>query len=320
MRKSSRAKILLFIVYGFIYGTLGFLGFFSWPGPSQTPQTFTVSVGTPLGVIAHRLFKKGLITSPTLFYYGVRLSGNGRTLKAGDYSIPAGASPSHILHILKHDTGSYLKVTIPEGLTNAQVLGILKSKDFLIFDDPKLPMEGFLYPETYTVARGTPLSFLLGDMKEQMEKTLEGLWSERQEGLPLKTPLEALILASIVEKEAHIHGEKPMVAAVYLNRLKRGMRLQADPTTIYCITDGTGSLDRALRREDLKCPGLHNTYVHKGLPPTPICAPSAASLRAVLHPASTRALYFVANGDGGHTFSTHYHRHRRHVAKLRQLR
>ena len=183
-----------------------------------------------------------------------------------------------------------------------------------------LPHEGLLYPDTYTIFKGDKRSVLLKMMTQKMQAVLQDIWNERDEMLALKSPEELLVLASIVEKETDVDHERPMIAGVFYNRLKLGIPLQSDPTVIYALTQGRASLGRPLVRSDLIVNLPHNTYVHKGLPPTPIAIPSVRSLFAVAHPAQTKALYFVATGHGGHIFSESLKQHAFHHPKLREWR
>ena len=275
--------------------------------------------GESLKSISQRLYQTGLISSERLFRWGMLLNRRSREFKVGDYFISARQSPYDIAHLLMTTQCDNQKITIPEGLTNYQVFQLLKSKAFLKDDHADIPPEGMMYPETYIFAKGTKISRVVEEMVHNMRESLQDLWGKRQKDLPLKSPEEALILASIVEREASFNSEKPKIAGVYINRLNRRMALQADPTVIYCVTDGTGNLGRTLIKSDMSCEGKFNTYTHKGLPPTPISNPSLASLKAVLiHPEKTDALYFVADGRGGHRFSKNYKTHRQNIRKLKR--
>jgi UPF0755 protein len=321
VRKSFFLKPIVFLTFFTLYIFWGFVGYFQAPGPSPKSDFFMIEPGDSLRTISKRLYDSELISSEKLFRWGILLSGKSRHFKAGDYFIAAHESPYDIAQLIMSTQAQHKKITVPEGLTNHQVLNLLKTKPFLKQDPILMPLEGMLYPETYIFAKGTKMSRVVGEMAKNMEKTLETLWQQRVSNLPLNSPTEALILASIVEKEATFDSEKPIIAGVYLNRLKKNMALQADPTIIYGLSNGTGDLGRMLVRSDMTRAGPFNTYKNKGLPPTPIANPSLASLKAVLlHPEATDALYFVADGKGGHRFSTHYHMHKNNIEKLREFR
>ncbi len=211
------------------------------------------------------------------------------------------------------------RVVLAEGVTSWQVVEELKQADFLSGDIADIPAEGSLAPDSYEVTRGMDRTALLTRMQERQQKILNELWPDRAEGLPLDTPQEALILASIVEKETAVPQERPKVASVFINRLEQGIRLQTDPTVIYGITDGRETLGRGLRQSELRRETPYNTYVIDGLPPTPIANPGRASIAAVLNPADTDYLYFVADGTGGHAFSETLAEHNENVARWRRI-
>lgn len=311
-----------FVAFGFfiLYVFWGFVGYFQTQGIFQS-QFFVVTEGESLKSISTRLEEVGVIPSRFLFRWGIFLSGKEKHLRSGDYFIVENETPYAVAYLLLTTQGQQYKVTIPEGLTNYQTMVLLRSKSFLKDDNPLVPQEGMLYPETYIFSKGTTLSRVIAEMKHMMEMRLQELWNNRLEGLPFETPEHALILASIVEREAFVNSEKPLIAGVYLNRLKIGMPLQADPTVVYAVSEGSGDLGRLLSRADLCLDHPFNTYKIKGLPPTPIANPSLSALKAVLlHPEPTDALYFVADGTGRHQFSKHYHHHQRHVAAFRKTR
>jgi UPF0755 protein len=214
-------------------------------------------------------------------------------------------------------------VTVPEGVTSAHAVAILARHPVLTGSAP-VPPEGALLPETYDVQRGDDRAAVLNRMMEARDKVLVDLWANRQAGLPISTPEEAVILASIVEKETGIAAERPQVAAVFVNRLRRGMRLESDPTIIYGLSKGEPLLDaagrrRGLRRSELERPNPYSTYQIDGLPPTAIANPGVDSLRAVLNPPATADLFFVADGSGGHVFARTFDEHLRNVARWRQV-
>jgi UPF0755 protein len=211
------------------------------------------------------------------------------------------------------------RVTLAEGVTSWQVVEALGAVDFLTGQTAAVPAEGSLAPDSYEVSRGADRGALLAEMAARQRRILEDLWAARAEGLPYATPQEALVMASIVEKETGVAGERPQVASVFVNRLRRGMRLQTDPTVIYGLTNGKGVLGRGLRQSELRRETPYNTYVIDGLPPTPIANPGRESIAAALDPAETEYLYFVADGSGGHVFAETLAEHNRNVARWREI-
>jgi UPF0755 protein len=275
--------------------------------------------GLGLNAITENLEAAGVVESPLIFRMGVRLSGASKSLKAGEYNIPATASMADIMRMLKDGKSILHKITIPEGLTTQQIMAIVKANDVLTGDLPLLPPEGALLPETYSFTRGATRTDIIARMQRAQTKLMQKLWPEREDGLPFKTPQQAIILASIVEKETGLKSERPKVAAVFINRLKRPMRLQSDPTIVYGITKGAGPLGRPIRRSEIEAHTPYNTYQIDGLPPTPICNPGRASIEAVLNPPETDDLFFVADGTGGHAFSRSLSGHLRNVEQWRKI-
>lgn len=298
-----------------------FWGWQQWigPGPAEQPVTVVIPKGTGVGGIAALLEEAGIVADATLFRTGVLVEGASRSLQAGEYAFPAHASAAEVLARLRSGDRVVRRVTIPEGLTVQQVVALLQAEEALSGEIAAPPPEGRLLPETYAFERGDSRQGILDRMRRGMDRALTELWAERAEGLPLRTPEEALVLASIVERETGVPEERPLVAGVFVNRLRKGMRLQSDPTVIYGASGGSGQLGRALTRRDLDTPSDWNTYLNAGLPPTPIANPSRAALRAVLQPASTDYLYFVADGTGGHEFAATLAEHNRNVRAWRAL-
>ncbi len=293
---------------------------FDRAGPSANDVTLILPRGGGLPEIAGRLEAAGVLRQPLIFMIGVRLNGRARRLQAGEYRVPAAATPRQIMELLASGATVIRRLTVAEGLTVTEVLDLLMRADGLTGTIETRPPEGGLLPETYHFSYGDSRTELVGRMRRNMAQLLAGLWPKRQPGLPFKTSGEALILASIVEKETSIAAERRRVAAVFVNRLRRGMRLQSDPTVAYGVTGGTGALARALNSRDLAKPSLYNTYRIDGLPPTPIANPGRASIEAVLNPKASAELYFVADGSGGHAFAETLAEHNRNVRRWRRLR
>lgn len=284
------------------------------------PTLVLVEKGESLGQIAQRLKKEGLLQSVAVFKVAASLSGKSTQLKAGEYRIPPRASSREILDILVSGQTVVRRVTIPEGKTSRQIYDLLLQTPGLFGDLPPPPPNGSLLPETYVFSYGVPRRVIARRMQESMAKTIDELWPYRHDDLPYKTKEEALALASIVEKETALPEERARVAAVFVNRLRRGMRLQTDPTVIYAVTDGSMELNRRLTLKDLKLSHPFNTYVNRGLPPAPICNPGRDSILAVLQPLKTNELYFVADGTGGHVFSRTFDDHRRNITSWKKTR
>jgi UPF0755 protein len=293
---------------------------FSRPGPLSAPATVVIPMGAGLERIATEMRGAGIISDPLIFRFGARALGVHTILRAGEYAIPEGTSVRALLKILSDGKTVVRRLTVPEGLTTRDVLARLEATAGLEGRVWPIPAEGRLLPETYHFSYGDSRQDVVRRMSRAMMETLGELWDGRASGLPLANPDEALVLASIVEKETAVPAERPRVARVFLNRLARSMRLQSDPTVVYAMTEGAGALGRPLTRADLKTPSPYNTYLNDGLPPAPIANPGRASLEAVLHPAQSDELYFVADGLGGHAFALTLAEHNRNVAKWRKMR
>ncbi len=278
-----------------------------------------VSPGEGGSSIANELYRNGLIAEPWVFKVAILVTGNSSKLRSGEYAIPAGATQEKILNILLFDKPVFYKITLPEGALSEEIRQKIVAEDKLKGDLPAEIPEGLFKPETYVFARGTERSAILKQMQDAQKKILAELWEKRAPNLPLKTPEEALVLASIVEKETGTDGERAKVASVFINRLRKGYKLQSDPTIIYGITGGQGKLNRPIYRTDILRKTDFNTYVIDALPPGPICNPGEAALRATLQPDETEYLYFVADGTGGHAFSKTLQEHNRNVVNWRKI-
>jgi len=286
---------------------------------TDSDQVFLLPHGTGLNATAARLHDAGLISSSLIFRLTMRITEQGNNLKAGEYAIPAGASMAQIASILESGKSILHKITLAEGLTSWEIMQIIAADPVLVGEEVEVPSEGSLLPETYLFTRGTSRAEIVAQMQAAHDEVAARLWDARAENLPIDTLEEAVILASIVEKETALAAERPRVAAVFVNRLRRGMRLQSDPTIIYGLTDGKGPLGHPIRRSELNRKTAYNTYQIDGLPPTAIANPGEASLAAVLNPPDTTELFFVADGTGGHAFAETHREHERNVAKWRRI-
>ncbi len=292
---------------------------YTHPGPLAASHTLVIPRGTGVDEIARQLWREGVLADPYSFELGVRMDGNASRLRSGEYAFAAGITPRQVAEQLAAGRTVIRRLTVPEGLTTVQVVALVKAAVGLEGDIGPVPGEGELLPETFFYTWGDSRRQMIARAQRGMTELGTQLWAGRAPDLPLRTPEEAVVLASIVEKETAIPEERPRIAAVFLNRLRLHMRLQADPTVIYGLTDGQGPLDRPLSRTDLDTPSRWNTYVIDGLPPTPIGNPGRAALQAVLRPAQTDDLYFVADGTGRHVFAKTLAEHNRNVAKLRDV-
>jgi UPF0755 protein len=284
------------------------------PGPLAAERDIVVPHGDTWQV-AQSLRQSGVISSTWQFWLLARRSRNEGPLHAGEFAFPAHATPEDVLHVLRAAQAVEHKVTLPEGLTARQITPILAHADAAEGDVP-IVAEGELLPQTYLYRRGATREGIVHQAEAALREVLDREWPRRQAGLPLETPREALILASIVERETAIPDERAHIAAVFLNRLRAGMKLQSDPTVIYGLSDGLGTLDHRLTHADLSDLSPYNTYLVAGLPPGPICAPGLASILAVLHSSESDDLYFVADGTGRHVFARTLAEQNRNVARL----
>jgi UPF0755 protein len=288
---------------------------FLQPGPLAEPRAFVVPRGTP-AALGDALHDAGIIADPRSFLLASWWTANEGPLRAGELAFPAGASLRQVLTILRIGRPVQHRLTIPEGLTAAQIALLVDAAELLEGDTP-VPDEGSVMPQTYSYERATPRAALVDRAVRAMARAVAEAWAGRSADLPLSGPAELLTLASIIERETARPEERRLVAAVFVNRLRRGMRLQSDPTVAYAATGGLGGLDRSLTRVDLDSASPYNTYRITGLPPGPIASPGLASLAAAAHPADTEDLYFVADGAGGHVFARTLDEHNRNVARWR---
>jgi UPF0755 protein len=289
------------------------------PGPTSAEQIVFVPRGAGLDRVAEMLAAEGVIGSAALFRIGARYASQDAVVRYGEYAVPAGASMAEIYDILISGRTVQHPLTVPEGLTSWEVAALVNGSELLSGDLVEPPPEGTLAPDTYFLSRGDGRAELLARMRSRQVRILEEAWAARAEDIAIGSPEEALILASLIEKETAVDAERTRVSAVFHNRLRRGMRLQTDPTIIYGLTEGRGPLGRALTRRDIAGPTRWNTYVIDGLPPTPIANPGRASIEAALRPAESDELYFVADGTGGHAFARTLEEHNRNVAAWRAI-
>ena len=292
---------------------------YAGPGPLAEDKVFIVEPGLSAPEIGEALQRNGIISSGRLFTVMAQLSGQRVRLKAGEYAFPTAASLRDVIALIASGKAVTYKISIPEGFTSEMATARVNANDILTGPPAAAPPEGAILPDTYVFQRGMTRQKLLEDMQTAQKKLMDELWPKRQPVPAITTPEQAVTLASIVEKETAVAAERPLIAAVFLNRLAKGMRLQSDPTIIYGIVGGKGRLDRPLTRADINAETPYNTYRIDGLPPGPIANPGRAALEAVLNPQPTDFIYFVADGSGGHAFATSLEEHNRNVKAWRQI-
>ncbi|MDV6226416.1 endolytic transglycosylase MltG [Nitratireductor aquimarinus] len=332
-KRSRRARSQFVVFFNFVFSSIVFLvvlaGFafyfgkreFHQPGPSSTAETVLIKPNTGVNQIASLLEREGVISDARIFSIGVRAYGADSELKAGEYAIDARASMHDVMELLKSGKSVLYSLTIPEGRTVVEVFQRIQDTPELSGKLPdEMPPEGSLAADTLRFTRGMDRTAVVEKLLEDQRELVDSIWERRDEGLPVKDKNEFVTLASIVEKETGIADERPRVAAVFINRLNKGMRLQSDPTIIYGLFGGQGKpADRPIYRSDIDKKTPYNTYQIDGLPPTPIANPGRAALEAVANPSQTDELYFVADGTGGHAFAKTLKEHNENVARWRKL-
>ena len=313
-------KRLPVIAAGLVLAALVAIYLLWWgPGPSRGPHTIVVQEGATVGSVARKLARQGAIPGTAQTYYVMaRLFGSHDPIQAGEFEIPRGMGGAAILDMLQHGRPVLRLITVTEGMPAIVVTEKLAANPYLTGPLPEVP-EGSVLPDSYGYERGETRAALVKRMQSAMTRTLAQLWPKRSTDCPVVTQEQAVILASIVEKETGKAAERPMIAGVYCNRLRIGMKLDADPTVIYPVTKGK-PLGRRILRSELNAENGYNTYRRSGLPEGPIANPGKASIEAVLHPAATKALYFVADGTGGHVFADTLAEQNANVAKWYALR
>ncbi|MEL6860357.1 MAG: endolytic transglycosylase MltG [Pseudomonadota bacterium] len=305
------------------YGWFWLQGEVAKPGPIAHEVEFTIERGEGLASVANRLESEGLVEDLRVLRLKARLDDIESDIKAGSYVVPGRASVADILSQFVEGKVIEYRLTIPEGLTTAQILRRVEAANDLTGDLPEREFEeGVLLPDTYAFGAGTTRTQFLERMETAQDALLEEVWDTRQEGLPISTPYEAVILASVVEKETASADERPLVAGIFVGRMKKGMRLESDPTIIYGVSKGEPLYNRSGQRRTLYRSEINrktdwNTYQIDGLPKTPICNPGRDAIKAVLDPPQTDYVFFVADGKGGHLFAETYAEHKRNVAAYR---
>jgi UPF0755 protein len=310
--------VVLMIVAGggYIYGRQKIEA----PGPLQEDKVVNIPARAGMTDIADTLQREGVIDNNRWAFIGAVFALKARSdLKPGEYSFQKNASLRDVIGTMVDGKVVQHAVTIPEGLTSEQIVARLTDNDIFAGSVREVPREGTLLPETYKFPRGTSRDQVIARMQQTQKRVLAEIWERRNQDIPVKTPEQLVTLASIVEKETGKADERSRVAAVFVNRLRQKIKLQSDPTIIYGLVGGKGTLGRPIKRSEIQQPSPYNTYVIDGLPPGPIANPGRASLEAAANPARTRDLFFVADGSGGHAFTETYDQHQKNVARLRTM-
>jgi UPF0755 protein len=331
-RRSRRARHPIVIIGNAIFTlvlllavVLGALAYwtnqrFEEPGPLTQDKLVNIPRGVGIRDIGEILSREGVIRDPWIFIAGAAaMKARGADLKFGEYQFAKGASARDVAETLVEGKVVQHQFTVAEGLTSEQIVARLLENDKLTGNIREVPREGSLLPDGYRFTRGTARDDIIKRMQAAQARVLKEAWDRRSADLPVTSPEQLLVLASIIEKETGKPDERTRVAAVFVNRLKSKMKLQSDPTIIYGLVGGKGSLGRGILKSEISQPTPYNTYVIEGLPPGPIANPGRASIEAAANPARTRELFFVADGTGGHAFSETYDQHQKHVAKLRGI-
>lgn len=308
--------IALVITASLVTSVIVYTGTFA-PGPAQEATTLIIERGVSTRSIADELYQHHLIYDPLLFRLATHLLA-ANSLKAGEYAFTPHQSVAEIINMMHEGRMVVRKFTVAEGLTSAEIIKLMREQPALSGDINEIPPEGSLLPETYLYTYGDSRAGLISRMQKSMKALLEKLWQQRGMTPHLQSVEEAVVIASVVEKETGKPDERPRIAGVFYNRLQHKMRLQSDPTVIYGIIKAKGNMDHVIGHDDLSFPSPYNTYMNDGLPPLPICNPGKASLEAVLHPEENNYLYFVADGTGGHIFSHNLAEHNHNVGRWRQ--
>ncbi len=304
---------------------LGLCAFFAWrtfesfdaPGPHTAEQRIYIERGSGTSAVTQQLERQGLIEDPLVFRLLAKIEKKGGKIRAGEFAAPAKASPRALLTLLTEGPTIVRRFTVPEGALTVEALAIVQAAEGLTGDLPTGIPEGALLPETYHYSFNDSRADAIARMRSAMAAAVQAAMAIKQADHPVKTAADLVTLASIIEKETGVGGERALVSGVFVNRLRKGMLLQSDPTTIYAVTRGTGPLGRGLRRSELALKDPYNTYQSAGLPPGPIANPGKAALMAAANPAKTDAFYFVADGTGGHAFAKTLRQHNRNVRKWR---
>ena len=318
--RSGARLVRVFLLLAASAGGFALWAWRDWtaPGPLPEKRTIVLPRGSGAVDIARILGGEGVLAHPSIFLLDAEVNGDVHHLKAGEYEFEAAITPEGVAELLASGKTVRHRLTIPEGLTSAEIVAIVNAIPELEGGPESVPAEGSLMPETYFFSLGDRRGAMIERMERAFSRAVAELWTERGADLPFARPEDAVILASIVEKETGRDEERPHVAGVYVNRMRLGMRLQADPTVIYAITHGKAPLDRPLVHDDLGIDSPYNTYAVKGLPPTPIANPGLAALKATLHPLKMEDLYFVADGTGKHVFARTLAEQSQHIADLRR--
>jgi len=317
---SAFLSFFLVLMIGAVVGYSIFLKELKVVGPLPADRAVVILPGSDGVEIADQLVNEGVVNSSVMFTLGMRMHGqSAKQLKAGEYLFKQGASLQDVIDTLANGKAILHNLTVPEGWTSQMAVDRLRDNDMLTGDVRDVPPEGAIFPDTYKFSKGAQREQVLRQMQEAAKKVVAEVWTKRASDIPLKSPYELVTLASIVEKETAKADERARVAAVYINRLNRHMRLQSDPTIVYGLVGGKGTLGHPIQKDELSKLTPYNTYLVEGLPPGPIANPGRAALEAVANPSRTKELYFVADGTGGHVFAETLDQHAKNVTRWRQI-